>query len=812
MKEEADLIRWFSELSNKKVSVAGGKGASLAEMYNNNFPIPPGFVITAQAYSYFIENAGIQEKIKNILDKLNIEDTNKLNESSKEIRKLIESSEMPVNLKESIIEAYEILDADKKNIENARKGALDILRNSHESVFVAVRSSATTEDLAEASFAGQQDSFLNVKGNYELIQKVKECFSSLYTPRAIYYRIKKNFKHEQSKLAVVVQKMIDSEKSGVVFSVNPTRSDNSIIIEAVWGLGEGIVSGMINPDNYIIDGDLGEFKIIESKIAEKKIAIVRDSSGKNQTVNLSEEKSKMQVLSTYEIKTIAAYSKKLEEHYKKPQDIEFAIANKEIYIVQSRPITTFFSSSKIKEVSGKIILSGLGASPGVASGTVKIIHNLTELGKIQAGDVLVTEMTNPDMVVSMQRASAIITDEGGLTSHASIVSREMGIPAVVGTLNATSTLQDGHVVTVDGNTGRIYEGKGETKLLEIKPVVPTKTKIKVIVDLPDFADRAALSGVKGVGLVRLEGIIATSGKHPVYYIKNKKMGDYVTVLYSGLNKISKNFEEIWIRTSDIRSDEYQHLESAPQEHEGNPMLGDHGIRFSLKHKEIIKAEIEAIRNLASDFPNKKFGIMIPQVISVSEFQETKKIASELSIPKNVSLGVMIETPAAVQIIDKLCEAGINFVSFGTNDLTQYMLAIDRNNSAVQELYNEMNPAVLSVLSYVIRRCKKYGVQTSICGQAGSREEMAKFLLEEGIDSISVNADAAEKVSKIVAEIESSADYSSKKAMKFEENKDIQDIILSELEENESEYTPGDIHKKKDIPLLNDAIPIDSKLF
>ena len=535
------LIKWFSELNNKNISIAGGKGASLAEMYNNGFPIPPGFIITAQAYEYLIEKSNLKEKIDKSLENLDIEDTDKLNSVSNEIREKFLEAELPQILQESILEAYNILSVDKKKLDNAKKGALEILKNSRDNVFVAVRSSATTEDLANASFAGQQESFLNVKGEKELLQKVKECFSSLFTARAIYYRKKKGFANNNSLIAVVVQKMIDSEKSGVMFSRNPTKNEDNVVIEAVFGLGEGIVSGRITPDNYSVSGDMENFKLLKTQIADKKIAFTRNASGKNQIVKLTDERGKQQVLNAYEIKILAQYAKKLEEHYKKPQDIEFAISGNEIYIVQSRPITVFFTENKKEELKGEVLVSGAGASPGIASGIVKIVRDIKELDKIKAGDVLVTEMTNPDMVISMQKASAIVTDEGGLTSHAAIVSREMGIPAVVGTGNATSRLIEGDVISVDGNSGKVYEGKGETKLAEIKQIVKTRTKIKVIVDLPNYAERAALSGANSVGLVRLEGIIAGSGKHPLYFISQNREKDYQEVIYSGIKENSRAF-------------------------------------------------------------------------------------------------------------------------------------------------------------------------------------------------------------------------------------------------------------------------------
>ncbi len=745
-------VRWFPELSNKDVAIAGGKGASLAEMYNNKFPVPPGFIVTAQAYDYFIEKSGLRNTIMTMLKETDVDDTHKLDTNSRKIRNLIEQAVMPEDMKSEIVEAYEMLDVDKSRFAGASGGALAILKHSHEKPFVAVRSSATTEDLADASFAGQHESFLNIKGDDNLVQVVKECFASLFTSRAVYYRKKKGFFNEQSYLAVVVQKMIDSQKSGVIFSKNPMKDDGNIVIEAVFGLGEGIVSGIISPDHYILSKNL---EIIEHKISDKRIALTRSSSGKTEQVTLKPEISSREVLTGHELKMLAQYGLQLEEHYGKPQDIEFAIDSLGIYIVQSRPITTKTQENN-KEIEGNVLFSGVGASPGIASGIVKIVHTMDELSKINKGNIMVTTMTNPDMVVAMSKSSAIITDEGGLTSHAAIVSREMGIPAVVGTRNATHKLKEGQIVTVDGFTGRILDGKAIEKKVEIKKIVPTeKIKVKVIVDLPDYAARAALCGAKGVGLVRLEAVIATAGRHPAWFARKNKIKEYVEILYNGLRKISQPFDNIWVRTSDIRSDEYKNLEGAPEIMEMNPMLGDHGIRFSLKNQDLLEAEFTAIKELADEYSHKTFGVMFPQVISVEEVREAKKIAEKVHFPKNVKIGIMVETPAAVQLINELCEEGISFISFGTNDLTQFTLALDRNNEDVQNLYTEMHPAVLKSIAYVIRRCKKYGVETSICGQAGSKPEMVKFLLAEGIDSISANADAAHTVSQLIAEFEKS---------------------------------------------------------
>ena len=685
-----------------------------------------------------------------MIGKIDVENTEELKSVSKKIQEMIENAKMPEDLEEEILEAYDVLSFDESSLKNASQDALGILKVGREPAFVAVRSSATAEDSSAASFAGQQETFLNIKGKMNLIEAIKKCFASLFTARSIYYRVKKGFKHENVLIAVVVQLMVNSDKSGVMFSRDPVKNPENVIIEAVFGLGEGIVSGRIQPDHYVVSRDL---EILEKKIADKKIALVRNSAGKTDVVTLTEEKSKSQVLTDAEIKVLANYALKLEKHYNLPQDIEFAISSNEIFIVQTRPITTLDKDVQGKEVQGKEILSGLAASPGVGSGKVKVILDLKDLGKIQKGDVLVTKMTNPDMVVSMQKSSAIVTDEGGMTSHAAIVSREMGIPAVVGTKKATQVLKDGQFVSVDGFKGKVYVGKIEEagiEKVEIKPIVETKTKIKVIVDLPDFAERASKSGCKGVGLLRLEGIIAESGKHPLYFLNNKKIDEYEELIFSGIKKIGEYFDELWIRTSDIRSDEYRNLLGSRKEVEMNPMLGMHGIRFSLKHPEILKAELKAAKRLAD--LGKKVGIMMPQIILVEEVKKVKNIIKEIGA-ENIKLGIMVETPAAVQIIEDLCKEGISFISFGTNDLTQYSLAVDRGNEDVQYLYNEMHPAVLKQISYTIKICKKYGVETSICGQAGSNKEMVEFLVKHGIDSISVNADKAYEISLLVKELE-----------------------------------------------------------
>jgi pyruvate, water dikinase len=743
-------IAWLSDLSKKDLQLAGGKGANLGEMFNSGFPVPQAFVVTTDSFFLFIKETKLKDQIREILNRIDVDKTDDLTKYAEEIRNLIIEAEMPKKLEDEILEAYDHFNVDLDGLKDS-PGALAILKSAREPVFVSVRSSATAEDLGDASFAGQQESFINVKGNKELIEKVKRCFASIFTARSIYYRKKKGF-DDFVGIAPIVQKMINSDKSGVMFSQNPIKNNDEIMIEAVFGQGEGIVSGKIKPDQHTLTRDL---EIIDEKISDKKLAIIRTSGGQTKTIKLTPEKSKQRVLKTYEVKQLAEYALKLEDHYKKPQDIEFAIEGEDIYILQTRPITTLkkpTGDEKETDLDGQVLTEGMSASPGVAGGIVKIIHSMDDLGKIKQGDILVTTMTNPDMVVSMQKAAAIVTSEGGATAHAAIVSREMGIPAVVGAQDALEVLKDGDEVTVDGSNGKVFAGKAKDRKVEILPVVDTKTKIKVLVDLPQFAERAAKTKADGVGLVRLEGLIATSGKHPIAYEKENKLNEYKEMLKDGLGKIAETFigKPIWIRSSDIRSDEYANLEGAPKEIEKNPMLGDHGIRFSLKHPGIFKAELMACKELADK--GHKFGVMFPQIISVDEVKKARAIFNELNIT-NVQFGVMVETPAAAIMIKDICEEKIDFISFGTNDLTQYTLAIDRGNEEVQDIYDETNWAVLKQISRVIRECKKQGVESSICGQAGSNKEMVKFLIKQGIDSISVNADVAREISELVRDLE-----------------------------------------------------------
>ena len=739
-------VLWLADVDKNDIPLVGGKGANLGELLRAEIPVPDGFVVDARTFREFLEKTKIKDKVYSLLEGLNVEDTDKLDEVSKKVRELIEMTPIPEEIEREIKEAY-------------RK----LCEEEGEEVYVAVRSSATAEDLPDASFAGQQETYLNVRGEDEVVKKVKECWGSLFTPRAIYYRVQKGFRHEDVSIAVVVQKMVNSEKSGVMFTSHPVTGEKKCIIEAVFGLGEAIVSGLVTPDTYVYDRV--ERKLLEVKIGEKEFMITKQD-GKTVKVKLDPNKAKERVLTDDEIEKLVALGELIEEHYGKPQDVEWAIEKGRIYIVQSRPVTTIRKEEKREEeveegIEGRILLKGLGASPGIATGKVKVIFSEKEISKVEEGDILVTTMTTPDMVPAMKRAAAIVTDEGGMTCHAAIVSRELGVPAIVGTKTATKVLKDGMVVTVDGEKGIVYEGRVEKKVEE-KPTMAaapiiTATEVKVNISIPDVAERVAKeTNADGVGLFRIEHMVLSLEKHPMKYIRDGEMDTYVDLLYEEMKKVVKAFypKPVWIRTLDAPTDEFRSMEGGEDEPiEANPMLGFRGIRRDLMEEEHLRAEMRAIKKLIDEgYTN--IGIMLPLITSPSEIRRAKMIAISEGVPLDkIEFGIMVETPAAAMIIEDLIKEGINFISLGTNDLTQYTLAVDRNNENVAYLYDETHPAVMKLIERTIRICKENGVKTSICGQAGSYPHVVEKLVEIGIDSVSANPDAVQKIREVVARVE-----------------------------------------------------------
>lgn len=748
------FVEFFEELKKEDVAIAGGKGANLGELTQAGIPVPPGFVVTAKTYDKFIKETGIFDEIMGILDAIDVNNNKELQEASIKIKKIILDAYVPDDIKTIIIEAY-----------NALCG-----RIGKENAFVAIRSSATAEDLPEASFAGQQDTFLNIRGAEDVLEYVQKCWASLFESRAIFYREEHNFDHSKVYIAVVVQEMVDAEKAGVMFTVHPSTGEEKILIEGAWGLGEAVVSGTVTPDTYWIDKKTGE--ILESVISEKNIMFIKDpEAGKTVKIDVPDDLKSKKVLSTAEIAALTNMGKKIHDHYDSPQDTEWAINGGKVFMLQSRPVTTLNMGNGPEdegvEEERTIITKGLGASPGMASGAVKIINSTDELDKIEEGDVLVTVMTTPDMVPAMKRADGIITDEGGVTCHAAIVSRELGIPCVVGTGDATKILEENEIVTLDGNKGTVYKGKlkeadkketsdQQQAIMAQAPII-TVTEVKVNVSMPEAAKKAAATGADGVGLLRTEHMMLTSGVHPKKFIMDGNEDELIKILVENILKVVDEFypKPVWYRTLDAPTDEFKSLKGGEDEpYEHNPMLGWRGIRRELDEPEILKAEFKAIKKLHEQgYTN--IGIMIPLVQHPDELRKAKQIAEEVGLKphKTIDFGIMVETPGAALIVEDFIAEGVDFVSFGTNDLTQYTLAIDRNNEHVADLYTEKHPAILKLLVRVINECNKAGVKTSICGQAGSMPEIVEKLVEAGIESVSANTDAVATVREVVARVE-----------------------------------------------------------
>ncbi|HML05945.1 MAG TPA: phosphoenolpyruvate synthase, partial [Methanobacterium sp.] len=697
-------VEFFEGLKKEDVAIAGGKGANLGELTQAGIPVPPGFVITAATYDKFIKETGIFDEIMGILDAIDVNNNKQLQEASVRIKKIITDSYMPDDIRTIILEAY-----------NALCG-----RIGKEDAFVAIRSSATAEDLPEASFAGQQDTFLNIKGTNDVLTYVQKCWASLFESRAIFYREENDFDHSKVYIAVVVQEMVDAEKAGVMFTAHPSTGEEKILIEGAWGLGEGVVSGTVTPDTYWIDKKTGE--ILETVISEKNVMFTKDpETGSTVKIEVPADMKKKRVLSEEELAELTAMGKRIHEHYGSPQDTEWAINQGKVYMLQSRPVTTINASNGTVaegvEEEREIVTKGLGASPGMASGAVKIVNSTDELDKIHEGDILVTVMTTPDMVPAMKRADGIITDEGGVTCHAAIVSRELGIPCVVGTGDATKILEENEIVTLDGNKGTVYKGKlaesekketaEEQPAMAQAPII-TVTEVKVNVSMPEAAKKAAATGADGVGLLRTEHMMLTSGVHPKKFIMDGREDELIKILVENILKVVDEFypKPVWYRTLDAPTDEFKSLDGGENEpYEHNPMLGWRGIRRELDEPEILKAEFKAIKKLHEQgYTN--IGIMIPLVQHPDELRKAKQIAEEVGLKpqKTIDFGIMVETPGAALTIEDFIAEGVDFVSFGTNDLTQYTLAIDRNNEHVADLYTEKHPAILKLLVYVINEC------------------------------------------------------------------------------------------------------------
>ena len=746
MRSGEKAILWFNEITKNDIPVVGGKGANLGEMTNAGIPVPPGFVVTASAYFNFLKQTGVTDKIRQLLRPLDVNDSKQLQQTAAKVREVILKATMPPELVTEIKAAYAKLG-----------GGL-----------VAVRSSATAEDLPEASFAGQQSTYLNIGDEKGVIAAVHSCWASLFEARAVFYREKQGFDHFKVGIAVPVQRMVQSEASGVMFTVEPVTSvTNEIVIEAIYGLGEAIVSGEENPDLYIVDKE--SLSIISKKMSrqDRQLIINPDRSGEktNIWVEVSASTRSLQKISDQDITALAGVGKQIEKHYGVPQDIEWAKEGKEIFIVQTRPVTTVKEFTEVEpEIKAPVLLKGVSASPGIASGPVVIVPDPSQIDRVTEGDILVAEMTTPDFVPAMKRAAAIVTNRGGRTAHAAIISRELGIPCVVGTEKATETLSDNQVITVDGSHGKIYDGKVTRRMQTasvsgvLKETIKTKTRVYVNLAQPELVDSVAARNVDGVGLLRAEFMVAHIGEHPSYMLSQNRGDEFTTKLASGITAFAKAFNPrpVVYRTNDFKTNEYRSLKGGEEyeEVEENPMLGYRGASRYIKDIDVFKLELNAIKKVRQDYPN--LWVMIPFVRTVRELSRTLEVmaAEGLKRSSDFKIWMMVELPSNVILIEKFLACGIDGVSIGSNDLTQLTLGVDRDNAVLAQSFDERDEAVLLSLEKVIKATNSMGVTSSICGQAPSvYPDLTEKLVQWGITSVSVSPDMIGVTREIISKAE-----------------------------------------------------------
>ena len=860
-------ILWFDQIDKTQIPLVGGKGANLGELANMDMPVPEGFAVTTKAFEFFLGMNRIKDEIAKLVLACDVDDVTQLKKTSDAIKQTILKAEYPQSVKDEIKKAYEQLSHSR---DIALPEALNIISMGREYANVIARSSATAEDLPNASFAGQQASFLNVKGVPYVLDAVKHCWASLYEPRAIFYRAKNGV--VSASISVIVQRMVEAEKAGVTFTVHPSSGANVVIHEACWGLGETLVLGEVQPDRYVVSKD-GEYTLLEEHIGRKDIMHVRDvGTGRTVETRVPRDKVEARVLTDDELRRLTAYAMKIEGHYGTPQDIEWCVRGSKIYIVQTRPITALpkevVEKAAVVPMGLKAILKGIAASPGIGSGQVKIIGSLEETKKVEKGDVMVTEMTSPDFVPAMSRCVAIITDRGGTTSHAAIVSREMGVPCVVGTQNATKILSDEMVVTVNGSAGVVYEGAAAEKAKEEpeeeatvkeetpapaeenleepieetveeaveEPVVeeavgtgqeaepeerkaeptaeegggpksaidefmslaeeldksnggeieePTKEpqaeeeaeeegepeteeqeggerrgpKLYMNLGVPDKIDEYKHLPFDGIGLMRIEFIIAGLGTHPRAMIEAGESQKYIDALAAGIEKVAAAVKPkpVVVRFSDFKTNEYRSLKGGDkfEPQEANPMLGWRGVsRFvSPDFEEAFKLECRAMRKVRESCKN--VWAMLPFVRTTWEVGKCLDIMREEGLDNHADdtfkVWIMAEVPAVAFLADKFAEL-CDGISIGSNDLTQLVLGVDRDSELLGKMgyFDERDPAVKLAIKQIVEKAHLKGCKVSICGQAPSEyPEFVRFLQEIGIDSISVNPDAVEKTLELL---------------------------------------------------------------
>lgn len=792
----ARQIVWFKDTGIEDVSLVGGKNASLGEMIrelkSEGIAIPDGFSLTSEAYFNFLEEAGIKEKIKEIISKINANDVKDLRGKSNQIRDLILNSRIQKNLEEKIIYFYQKLSKEygEKNTD------------------VAIRSSATAEDLPTASFAGMHETYLNVRGRKQLLSSIKKCFASLFLARAISYREEKGFDHMQIAVSVGVQKMIRSDLAcaGIMFTLDTESGFPDIsVINGTWGLGEMIVKGRITSDEFFVAERMllkGFPAIVKKKIGTKKLKMIRGGGGNlTKTVKTSEREQNTFVLSDDEVLKLAYWGIKIEQHYSKkagtwqPMDIEWAKDGKsgKLYIVQARPETIHRGEEKKSFVeyqmkqNPKVLACGISIGQKIGQGRANVIGDIKGIGRFKKDQVLVTKMTDPDWEPIMKMASAIVTDEGSRTCHAAIISRELGIPCVVGTRDGTKKIKSGKFITVDGSRGEegfVYQGKVSFSIKEhkFKDLPKTKTKVCLNIGSPESALAASFLPVDGVGLAREEFIFTSEIKvHPLALLnfdkldkKTKKEVEKITTGYDdkkeffieklaqGVGRIATAFypKEVIVRFSDFKSNEYAQLVGGKifEPSESNPMIGWRGASryYSEEFKEAFSLECKAIKKAREDYGLKNIAVMVPFCRTPEEGEKVIEIMSRNGIAKGrngLKVYVMCEIPSNVVLIENFLDI-FDGISIGSNDLTQLALGIDRDSAILASLADERNEAVKKLITSAIKECKNKRKYSGICGDAPSTfPDFTKFLIDNGIESISINPDVAVKTRLIVGEKE-----------------------------------------------------------
>ncbi|WP_431232580.1 phosphoenolpyruvate synthase [Mycolicibacterium psychrotolerans] len=736
----------ISDLSMSDAEDAGGKGANLGEMVAAALPVPPGFVLLRDCYRASMSAGGVADELNSAhRAALGQVAPDELTDMCQRMQALVAKAGMSDAVRELVLAAYRRLGPD---------------------AVVAVRSSATGEDGRDASFAGMNATITNVSGEQQLLDAVQECWASLFSPRVVTYRASRKFTGDPA-MAVVVQLMVPSERAGVAFTADPsTGARDRVVVEAAFGQGEVVVSGSVEPDTYIVAKDTGD--IISQRLGDKSFKIIRGADGNDQQVALPDAEARAQVLTEDELRDIVALAIASERHSGCPQDTEWAIASGKIWMLQTRPITTLHDAAPQPE-SHEVIARGLPAAPGEASGAVRVLRTPAEGSTLLDGEVLVAQMTNPDWLPTMRRASALVTDTGGMTCHAAIVARELGVPCIVGARTATTDLKAGTVVTVDGTHGRVLAGRAvggaqSTPVVESAPAVAssevTATKIYVNLAMPDGARRVAAQDVDGVGLLRAEFILtdALSNRHPRALIAQGEGESLVDSLATAVGQIASEFapRPVIYRATDFRTNEFRHLQGgeAYEPVENNPMIGYRGCYRYVKEPDVFALELRALARVREQYPN--LHLMIPFVRTKWELEECLSLvdASPLGRQRGLHRWVMAEVPSVVHWLPEYVGMGIDGVSIGSNDLTQLMLGVDRDSAVCAELFDESDAAVLDAIGQIVSTARRMGITSSLCGQAPStKPDFAEHLVRMGITSISVNPDVVGQARRTIAAAE-----------------------------------------------------------